>query len=437
MINKVKFSVIVPVYKVEELIKECIDSIMAQTFGDFEVICVDDKSPDNSMKYVRECAKKDPRIKIHVQPKNKGLGAARNDGVKLAKGEYIVFVDSDDYIHKDMLLNLADRLKDEPDAIFFDARVVSTDYKETELNPVKTYYVRTGKYKKIDKGTNYFNLLVKNGDYIHSAWLWCVKKDFLAKNNIKCEEGKLHEDVVYTLNVFMKAEKIAYISKRLYNYRVRNNSITNSKENFKPRLVGMLTAYNRIREHFYSSDIDDSVKESLLVLQEDFLKTIHYIDEIIDTPFSMGDSILDYSAKELNLKCYYEHKQEEADAFVDKEVYMKGFRESIREAKKIIIYGAGVIGIRTLRFINILGYGNKICCFAVTNKDTDSDIWVENKKVYSIFDIKGNISEDTMIIAAGNRANRKEMKQKLDELQLSNSVVINDIINSVMVSNKL
>lgn len=437
MTNKVKFSIIVPVYKVEEFIKECIDSIMVQTFENFEVICVDDNSPDDSMKYVSECAKKDFRIRIYTQPENKGLGAARNDGVKLARGEYIVFVDSDDYIHKDMLLNLADRLKDEPDAIFFNAKVVSMDYKEAEINSTKTYYIRTGKYKKVDKGINYFNLLIKNGDYIHSAWLLCVKKDFLIKNSIRCEEGKIHEDVVYTLNVFLKARKIAYISKPLYNYRVRNNSITNSKENFKPRLVGMLTAYSRIRESFYSSEIEDSVKESLLLLQEDFLETIHYIDEIIDAPFSMGDSTLDYLAKELSLRCYCEYKREEADAFVDKEVYMKGFRESIREAKKIIIYGAGVIGIRTLRFINILGYGNKICCFAVTNKDNDGDIWVENKKVYSIFDIKGNISEDTMIIAAGNRANRKEMKQKLDELQLSNNVVVNDIINSVMVSNKL
>ena len=95
-------SVIVPVYKVEKYLERCIDSILAQTFNDFEVICVNDGSPDKCGKILEKYAKKDKRIKVITQ-KNQGSSQARNNGMKKAKGKYIYFLDSDDYIHPQLL----------------------------------------------------------------------------------------------------------------------------------------------------------------------------------------------------------------------------------------------------------------------------------------------------------------------------------------------
>ena len=114
-----KFSVVVPVYKVEEYINECVDSILNLSFDDFEVILVDDGSPDNCGKICDEYAKKDERVRV-IHKENGGLVSARQAGIKIARGEYIVNIDSDDYIDKDMLKNSDEIINSySPDAIYF------------------------------------------------------------------------------------------------------------------------------------------------------------------------------------------------------------------------------------------------------------------------------------------------------------------------------
>ena len=105
-------SVIVPIYKVQDYLKECIESIINQTYSDIEVILVDDGSPDRCPQMCDEWAKRDSRIRV-VHKKNGGLSSARNAGLDVAKGEYISFVDSDDFICKDALENLYNRIKDD------------------------------------------------------------------------------------------------------------------------------------------------------------------------------------------------------------------------------------------------------------------------------------------------------------------------------------
>ena len=102
MENMPKVSVIIPIYNAAEFLGECLDSVLAQTLTDIEVICVNDGSPDNSLEILREYEKKDSRIKI-IDQKNQGAGAARNHGMSVARGEYLSFLDSDDFFDRDML----------------------------------------------------------------------------------------------------------------------------------------------------------------------------------------------------------------------------------------------------------------------------------------------------------------------------------------------
>ena len=105
MKEKTKISVIVPVYNGEEFLSQCLDSILAQTLQDIEILCVNDGSTDNSLKILKGYAKKDKRIQI-INQKNQGLSASRNNAMKIAKGEYLSFVDADDYINKQFLEEL-------------------------------------------------------------------------------------------------------------------------------------------------------------------------------------------------------------------------------------------------------------------------------------------------------------------------------------------
>ena len=106
MMETVFFSVIIPIYEVEQYLRECLDSIIRQTLKNFEIICVDDASTDGSGNIVREYAAKDIRIRYISHGKNRGLGAARNTGLDLAKGRYVLFVDADDFMEPDMILKL-------------------------------------------------------------------------------------------------------------------------------------------------------------------------------------------------------------------------------------------------------------------------------------------------------------------------------------------
>lgn len=106
-----KISVIIPVYNVENYLRECLDSIINQTFKDIEIICVDDCSTDNSLDILNEYAQKDNRIKVFEQKENSGQGAARNFGISIAQGEYITFVDPDDYIESTMYEKMYNQAK--------------------------------------------------------------------------------------------------------------------------------------------------------------------------------------------------------------------------------------------------------------------------------------------------------------------------------------
>ncbi|MBA1325633.1 glycosyltransferase [Enterococcus faecium] len=133
-------SIIVPVYKVEKYLRKCVDSILAQTFTDFEVILVDDGSPDNSGKICDEYAEKDNRVRV-IHKENGGLSSARNAGIDVARGKYLGFVDSDDYIDEDMYEILYENLK-----------IHDADISSVELIP---FYGGRYKEKNKEKKSNY------------------------------------------------------------------------------------------------------------------------------------------------------------------------------------------------------------------------------------------------------------------------------------------
>lgn len=219
-----KLSVIIPIYNVEKYLKECLDSVVNQTLGDIEIILVDDGSPDNSGKICDEYAKKDNRIKV-IHKENGGLGNARNVGIDYATGEYIGFVDSDDWVD----LNFFETLYNEAKRTNADISV--GNFKKIKLGKLKPlpykYDIKNYKDIKLIKQVGiglfpYFDLATVRQIY---------KKEFLNKYKIRYAEKLLYEDVPFSFITGMYAKSIVLCPKTFYMYRFNPKSISNTSKN--------------------------------------------------------------------------------------------------------------------------------------------------------------------------------------------------------------
>lgn len=218
--NSIKFSIITPVYNVEKYVKKCIDSVLNQTYKNFELIIINDGSPDNSDEIIKSF--NDDRIK-YIKRENRGAQYSRVEGIDLATGDYIIFVDSDDYL---------------------DDNTLEIYYKEISNN---RYDIVRGNYKVFDsskfkKITNFKceNLIINNDfenkiivemaktDNYNSIWREAIKRDLIDTKNIDTSIF-MGEDLLFNFNLYQKARNIKLITASLYNYRNNDESITKIK----------------------------------------------------------------------------------------------------------------------------------------------------------------------------------------------------------------
>ena len=219
--KNILFSIIIPVYKVEKYLNSCVDSVLNQTFKDFELILVDDGSPDKCPEICDEYASLDERVKV-IHKLNGGLSTARNSGIAIAGGEYIIFLDSDDYfINNEVLQKIAYRAIEKPDIIAY--KFQEWVEKSNTFTPCYfSFNVRT-KGKSLNE---ILNGLIDIDAYFNSAWSKAVKLSLLKNNNIKFEPGLLGEDNDWYYNVVLNANSIELIDEVFYIYRRREGSIT-------------------------------------------------------------------------------------------------------------------------------------------------------------------------------------------------------------------
>lgn len=217
-----KVSVIVPIYNVEDYLEDCLNSIINQTYKNLEIILINDGSKDNS-KNICDCyAKKDMRIKV-IHQENGGLSIARNEGIKKASGDYLTFIDSDDYIELNMIEKLVKALKKDDADLSICNRKEYFDYK----NHYKYTFKNDKKYLLLDKISALKELCSFNL-FDMSAWAKLYKKNLF--KDILFPEDKLSEDYYIMYILFAKCEKISYINDYLYIYRQRRGSISKNKK---------------------------------------------------------------------------------------------------------------------------------------------------------------------------------------------------------------
>lgn len=222
-----KISIIVPIYKVEKYINQCVDSIISQTYEDIEIILVDDGSPDNCPAICDKYAKSDNRIRV-IHKHNGGLISARKAGLKASTGKYVCFVDGDDWIELDMYKNIADSIENtEADCIitqfFFDYpnKPVKSEYK---LN--KKYYIRSEIEKEIFPTMLFDNQYYRFGIF-PNCWSKVFKRELLEKHLPDTDERiRMGEDIAFTYPCLMECQSIAFVDKALYHYRINPESMT-------------------------------------------------------------------------------------------------------------------------------------------------------------------------------------------------------------------
>ncbi len=233
-------SIIVPVYNVEQYLEKCVNSITNQTYKNLEIILVNDGTTDSSGDLCDKLATVDNRIKV-FHKENGGLSDARNYGVEKATGEYIGFVDSDDYIDVEMYEKLYEAIKKEnADVAECNLKIVYPDRKE--LFTEKKYY-------QICTKQEYLEEYLKIEKVFGSVWTKLIKSDIAKK--IQFPVGKLYEDTYYAYKLIEVANKYVLMDNSFYNYLMRENSITNSK--FNPRIFDLIEIVEKFHENVYKN----------------------------------------------------------------------------------------------------------------------------------------------------------------------------------------
>ena len=293
-------SIIVPIYNVEQYLEECIVSLINQTYTELEIILVDDGSTDSSGKICDEFEKKDQRIKV-LHKKNEGLGFARNSGLELANGQWVTFIDSDDYAEVDMISKLIEN------AVKYNADTCIGGFKKVDDKNV----LFIEKYeKRIYKNEEVYNELFykmlgsepEKHDMIRmSVWNVLYSMKIIKENEIKfpSERVFISEDIIFDSDYYQHAQKVCIIDSTAYNYRLTDGSLTQKYKENRAKLYCVLyreierrisgdvlfeEGIRRLQKHFFVNIRACVAQEKSKILCDGFFEVVRRIQQICDLP---------------------------------------------------------------------------------------------------------------------------------------------------------
>lgn len=246
-----KFSIIVAAYGVEEYLKKCLDSIFSQDYKNIEVIVNLDGSPDNGRDIAKEY---DVTV---IDEENEGLSEARNKAVKYATGDYIIFIDGDDYWDESLLSQINTTLEEKK------VDVVRFQIREVDGNNLNKEYEEKGFINL--NGSSAFREIAKY-HFVENAWAYAFNREFYIKNKFKFAKGRIHEDFGLTPYILMKAKSVSSISYIGYNYLQRPGSIMSSKqyEKTKKKVDDFYHLYLELKNKTFNKNIDRSIYDSFI-----------------------------------------------------------------------------------------------------------------------------------------------------------------------------
>ena len=274
-----KVSFIVPVYKIADYIPICVESLLKQTYKDFEIILVDDGSPDNCPQICDNLAADDERIKV-LHKVNGGLSDARNEGTKIAQGEYIVYVDGDDFwIHDDDLQKLVDLTIKYPQADFIG---FNCSYYYPDSNSYVPWELYDESLAKPTEKSEAIIKLTSTSSFVMSAWMKIFKRAFIQDNELFFKKGQLSEDIQWFINVLDKSTYCMFVNQNVYAYRqgVAGSITRNVGLKHINDLIGILVEeVNKIEDRSFTADAKECVLSFLAYEYSIILGYLQYLDK--------------------------------------------------------------------------------------------------------------------------------------------------------------
>ena len=243
-----KLSIIVPVYNVEKYLPKCLESLIKQTLKDIEIICVNDGSMDNSLAILKEFASKDSRIRI-IDNQHQGVAKTRNTGIEQSTGEYIGFVDSDDYIDIDFF-----------EKLYNSATKSNSDIAIASILKHKNFFnIYNAKYTKEETAITIqdkIKLCEDKKHFFFYAWNKIYHSGFIKENNIKFSEGQIYEDVMFAIKALYYSNKIISVYGTKYHYIEHEDSLTKYKDKTGEKEQDLIKAYSELQEFCNSKNIE-------------------------------------------------------------------------------------------------------------------------------------------------------------------------------------
>lgn len=286
-----KISVIIPAYNVEKHIERCLQSVINQTLKDIEIIIINDGSTDNTLENIKKVIdENDKRIKI-ISRINKGVSYSRNEGIELATGEYIAFLDADDWIEANFCEDVYLKLKQT------NSDIITCDYYINESQIVKRPEFEIINNKEYLKE-------ILNGNIMPSVALKVIKRNILIQNNIKFNEKiKIGEDLLFSFDLSFLHIKVTNIKKPYYHYMIRENSASNS---YNKNILDILNVIRYIEDKLRSHNLYNKFKDEV-----NYLKYIHlyYLYIIIPKPFNKTHKLLYKAIKNIDINIDNIYKQ--------------------------------------------------------------------------------------------------------------------------------
>lgn len=289
----IKISVIIPVYNEEEYLNECIDSVINQSYENLEIISINDKSTDNSLKILEDYAQKDSRITLINNPKNKGLGFSRNVGLKYATGDYIFFIDSDDSILENTLeLLLKNAISNDSDVVLYKLLFYNNVTGECAPAP----HIIENSLGDVDFSNFTFNYKDIKKYFLRitpTAWSKFYKKEFLdSYDDLIFPINITYEDVLFHVKVLLRASKISLLPENLYKNRIANpNSIMSDFS----RSIEIIKVLDSVESFLHDYNYYDEIELEFIIFKIDQLR-YHFnrlktneFKELIKKEFEMMD----------------------------------------------------------------------------------------------------------------------------------------------------
>lgn len=445
----IKFSVLVPVYNVEPYLRQCMDSIVGQTYRNLEIICIDDGSKDHSGAILDEYAREDDRI-IVIHKENTGYGASMNMGLEAAKGDYISIVESDDYIARDLYEKLASVIEEKEDVL----DVIKTNHFRVSGSEIKKWDIYTEEHCGYITQVNDYKELF---GFPCCIWGAAYRRKLLEEWNIRFLEtpGASYQDTSFVFKVWAVAKKIYFIYDAYLFYRTDNiNSSINSKdktfficeeikeiEHFLDRYQlhelylesgkGIFTCraymwnYQRLHPGFRSAFWVEMTRKFTEIAQSPGFLEEYWVKEYWDDIHRVLADPEGFFWQTNN-----ELKHLELDQYTIKNDIYKNALIDYFQKQNIIIYGAGTYGKRVLGFLKKQKLRDRVVCFAVTEKKALPEK-MEDIPVCRLEELLA-WRENVLVIVAVAEKKQREILQNLRKNGFYKSVRVDDDFSALI-----